>query len=265
MRPIVCSALSIFFIGPVLADEPSMSEGFSEPYRTVHVAAPDSGIVSEVMVEEGTTVQEGQELVRLDTDVYESLLALADADRKARGRVDAARAEVDMRKARRETIEQLYAAGHARQEELERAITDSAVADGQLTSALEQQQLKQLEYAKIMVQINRRTIRAPLAGVVTEVFKEVGEFVAPNDPNLLSIVQLDPLAATFHVTSTEAEDLHVGDKASVNFVDTGTTASGVIEYIAPVIDAESGTTRVKVKIPNPDGELQGGAGCTLER
>ena len=239
------------------------NEGFTEPYRTIHVAAPETGIIGQTFVEEGSAVRKGDPLVQLDVDLQQALLAIAEAGKEARGRVDASQAEVALRTQMLSALEDLRSTGHARQEELERARADLAIAQGQLTAAREQQQLKQLEYERIRVQIERRTIRAPLDGVVTQVLKHAGEFTAPNDPNLVVLVQLDPLYATFDVVSKDAAKVSVGEEMIVHFQESGKQSPGEVDYVSPVIDAESGTVAIKVKLPNPDGELQSGQACSL--
>ena len=54
------------------------SEGFTEPYRTINVAADETGIVEEVFVREGQTVEADQPLSRLNSDVHEAMLAIAE-------------------------------------------------------------------------------------------------------------------------------------------------------------------------------------------
>lgn len=244
------------------AEADSAIEAFTEPYRTVSVAAPESGIVTQVVAPEGTQVRAGEPLVRLDVDLHEALLAIAKAGMEETGRVEAAQAEVALRRQRVETLRQLRNAGHARQEELDRAVADLQIAEGQLKSAQEGLRLKVLEHQKILVQIERRTIRSPIAGVVTEVFKEPGEFTAANDPTLLTVVQLDPLKATFAAPQEIARTLHPGNPVSVELAG-GTVLQAEVDFVSPVIDAKSNTVEVKVRIPNSDGRLQGGMRCKL--
>jgi len=215
------------------------------------------------LVQVGSPVHRGEALVRLDSDVHRALLAIAEAGKQAQGRADAAQAEVELREGRLEALKKIQSAGHARQEEVDRARTDLAIAKGQLTTAREQHHLKELEYNKILLQINRRTIRAPLDGIVTHLNKQAGEFTAPNDPNLLVIVQLNPLAVMFDLMGEDAKKLTVNGSVQVQFSNTSDIADGVVETISPVMDAESGTVAVKVRIPNPEGNLQSGQPCTL--
>ena len=263
-RPFPSTLLLVaLMFAPPVSQLAAASEGFTEPYRTIHVAAPEAGIIGQTLVEEGSVVRKGDPLVQLDVDLQQALLAIAEAGKEARGRVDASQAEVRLRQHMLSALEALRSTGHAQAEEVERARADLAIAEGQLTTAREQQQLKQLEYDRIRVQIDRRTVRAPLDGVVTKVLKHAGEFTAPNDPHLLVLVQLNPLTATFDVASKDAGDVAVGDSIDVRFQEGGQSAQAIVEYVSPVIDAESGTIAVKVRMPNPSGELQSGQSCTL--
>ena len=52
------------------------SEGFTEPYRTISVAAPEAGIIGKTFVEEGASVRQGEPLVQLDVALQQALLAI---------------------------------------------------------------------------------------------------------------------------------------------------------------------------------------------
>ena len=239
-------------------------EGFTEPYKAINVAVPETGIVTELKVTEGDRVEEGDVIASLDSDVHQALLSIARAGMESHGRIDSAQAEVVMRKDRLEKLETLHERGHARAEEVARARADVAIAQGSLLAAAEQLQLKKLEYEKILVQLNRRTIRSPLTGTINQVFKEEGEFVAPGDPTIVSIVQLHPLTATFLMSRKQADMLKEEQSVTVTFVDKESSAEGKVEFISPTIDAESGTVRVSVRIDNADGKLQSGERCLME-
>jgi RND family efflux transporter MFP subunit len=239
-------------------------EGFTSPYRVLQIGAPEPGIVEELLVREGDAVRKGDVLARLDTDVHLMLLAIAKKSMELEGKLMASRAELSLRERRLATIDRLHSEGHARREEYERAVADRDIAAGNVLSAEEQLLLKKLEHDKIVAQIERRNVRAPLDGFVTSLLKQVGEFAAPNDPELLVLVQLDPLLAEFAVAWSQAKQLKVGDEVTVLFDESNQRVRGKVEFVSPLTDAESGTVTVKVRLANPDGRLRSGDHCTLQ-
>jgi RND family efflux transporter MFP subunit len=217
-----------------------------------------------VLAREGARVAAGQPLVRLDVDLLESMLAIARAGMEEVGRVEAASADVAYRWQRVEQIRKLRESGSAQQAELDRAVADLAIAEGQLKAAQEAARLKVLEHQRIQVQIDRRTVRSPIDGVVTEVFKEPGEYTAANDPTLLTVVQLDPLVATFRLPQEVASTLQPGMQLDIELAN-GTVHTAQIEFVSPLIDASVGTVEVKLRIANSDGKLPAGMRCTLRQ
>ena len=76
---------------------PGTVEGFSTPYRVIEVATVETGIVEKVDVREGTFINQGDTLAKLDTGLHESQRILAEAGMQARGEIEAAKAEFDLR------------------------------------------------------------------------------------------------------------------------------------------------------------------------
>ncbi len=238
-------------------------DGFTEPNRTINVAAAETGIVERIQVREGDVVHAGQPLATLDKEIHLALLAIAEKSMEARGRLDSALAELQLKQERLSKFEDLRIGGHARQEEVDRARAEVQVAEANLRSAEEDVLIRKLEYEKIKAQLDRRTIRSPIAGVVAKLHKEEGEFVAPNTPDILTLVELDPLVASFSVLSPLAQQIHAGQAIAIHFPDGGRSARGVVEFISPVTDAESGTVRVRLRIANPNGEYRSGEHCLI--
>lgn len=238
-------------------------QGFLEPYRTVNVAAPDTGIVTRIHARVGDPVKKGDVVAQLDDDVHRLLVASAAAKMAAQGRLESAKAELKLRQYRLSKLRELIAKGHGRQEEVERAATDVEIAAAQVLDANDDLLFKTLEHRRLKVQLDRREIRAPLDGVVSLNLKEVGEFVAPNDPDIVTVVQLDPLLAKFSMQRSLAKSVKLGQTVSVGFPQGAQPRTGVVEEMSPVIDAESGTIRIRVRIENRDGLYDSGQRCTL--
>ena len=239
-------------------------EGFTEPFRTINVAADESGIIEELLVCEGDKVECGQRLARLNSDVHRALLAISEQSMQSKGRLDAALADLQLRNDRYAKLESLRVEGHARQEELDRAAAELAVAEANVRTAREDLLNKKLECERFKVQLERRTVRAPVAGVVTKLHKQVGEFVSPNNPDVVTLVQLDPLLANFTIMSHQVPQLTKGQKIKVQFLPGNVEITGIVDFIAPMTDAESGTVRVKVRIENAAGRLRSGERCKIQ-
>lgn len=239
-------------------------EGFTEPYRTVNVGVTEVGIVAEMKVREGDLVRQGQALASLDQEVHLALLAIAEANMEIRGRLDSATAELDLNRDKLAKLTQLGLQGHARQEEVARARTNVAIAEANVRTVEEELLVRRLEYDKMTAQLQRRNITAPIDGVVIAIHKEVGEAVAPNDPQLVTLVQLTSLRATFSVPSPQSDGLQVGTNVPLRIGSQQTSVEGTVEFLSPTIDAESGTVRVKVRVENNDGRFRSGQRCRLE-
>jgi len=239
-------------------------DGFTEPYRTVEVAAPEMGIVTAVNFRVGDRISRGEVTATLDDDLHQLLVESAKARKEARGRLESARAEVRLRETRLAKLEAVVAKGHGRQEEVQRAKADLEIAAANVQVAQDDIVLRTLEHRKLVKELERRQVRSPIDGFVVENLKEVGEFVAPNDPRIMKIVQLNPLLAKFSLRRSRAEQVQLGQKMKVSFTGSDRPVDGVVEEISPVIDAESGTIRIKLRISNDEGKLHSGQRCLLQ-
>lgn len=243
------------------ADEPI--EGFTEPYRTIHVAAPDSGIVARVLVREGEAVRARQPLVALDDEILQMLLEIAKQQMEATGRLDAANAELELHTSRFSKLSELRNVGQAYQQEVDRARADVEVAQGRLLAMKEELVLKRLEFKKIQVQLARRQVTAPVDGVVTKLTKNPGEYVSPVDPEVVTLVQLNPLRATFLMDRADVQKVRIGQNVTISFPEASTSARGVVELVSELTDAESGTVPVKIRVENSAGKYRSGERCQL--
>lgn len=258
---------AIFWITAVLSVslmQAAEFDGFTEPFREIDVASPEPGIIMQMAVREGEQVRAGQVLTVLDNEVHAALLAIAEQSKQAQGRLEALQAELGLRQDRMQQFEKLMKLGHARQEEIGKAHMELEIAEAQVKAAREDLLIKDLEYRKIKVQLDRRTITSPIDGVVTLLHKDVGEFVAPNTPEIMTVVQLDPLLATFSILSPQAEKLALNQTVKIRFPVSRRVVEGQVTFISPVTDAESGMVRVKVRVANPNGKTRSGERCLIQ-
>jgi RND family efflux transporter MFP subunit len=239
-------------------------DGFTEPFRTVQVATAETGLLQLLNVQLGDSVKQGQVLGTLDDDLQRAQLLIAQQQSISRGRLKAAEAERAVNERRYEKLAQLVAKGHASTEEVERAEANLHIAQARLLSEQEEVKLLELHLERARLALEKRSIRAPLNGIVSTVHRQVGEIVSPAAPQLVTIVELDPLAATFLVSRPQVQSLQNLKQVRVHLTDSNQHAIGTVESIAPVTDAESGTTAVRIRLANPASKLRGGERCRLE-
>jgi RND family efflux transporter MFP subunit len=238
-------------------------ESFLEPYKTIEVAATESGIVEKMEVLEGQDIQKDQPLARLDQDIHKAALEIARRAMESQGQLNAAKSELSLATTRHKKLLSLRDRDHATAEEVNRAELEFALAEAKLLIAKETLDIRSAEYDRYRIQLDRRTIRSPISGVVIRVHRDEGEFINPADPVVVTIVQLDPLVATFSVPESKVSSLSSNSDVKVRIANTSRVAPAQIELVSPVINAQTATVSVKVKIPNSEGSFRAGERCHL--
>ena len=237
--------------------------GFTEPAESIEVAAAETGTLEQVTVELGTAVRKGDVLATLDSQVLAATLRLAKVKAASTADRDAAEIEVSRLQRRLDSLRALMAKGHARASELDAAESQLAVAKTKLKQAEEQHLIDQLEEQRIDAQIERRKVRSPIDGLVTQIHKKLGEFVASTEPQIATVVRLDQLRTKFFVSTEHASKITVGDRMTVALGHPETNALATVEYVAPITDSQSGTVHIELIVDNDSGEHRAGIPCRL--
>ncbi|MCC9654991.1 efflux RND transporter periplasmic adaptor subunit [Rhodopirellula halodulae] len=254
---LVCLPMS----GMALADE---YEAFTEPYRRIRVSSSEMGVITEFLVEEGEAVREGQVLAQLDDELLRKSLEVSRAAKDAVGSKTAAEAEVVLRDQQVQSYRRLFTQGNATPRELERAENDHRQALARLQSVTEELAVRELEYQRVLCQLEHRRILAPCNGVIVMKAKERGEFVSPTDPVVLQMVQLDRIKAVFSVPLRRIDQLRDGQDVLLRVGSKRASVVGKVEFVSPIATAESGTVRVKVVVPNENNQIRSGVVCWLD-
>ncbi|MCC9599922.1 efflux RND transporter periplasmic adaptor subunit [Stieleria sp. JC731] len=239
-------------------------EGYAEPFRIIEVASDETGVIDEMLVNLGDQVRQGDPIMRLRSDMHEAQLAIAKQQMSVTGRKQATDAEVELTQLRLKKIRDLQSTGHARVAEVSRAENEYKVAVANQTSIKEELETRRLEHERLVSQLARRTLHAPCDGVVTEVHRELGEFVAPNQPQIITLVQIDRLLANFALMPSQVSTLSTHQPVRIRFNDSNSQIQGTVHFISPVINAESGTILVQVLIDNGNGRFRSGERCTIK-
>ena len=209
------------------------------------VAASASGQVVRTFVERGDRLARGRPLVELDLRV--STLA---AD-EARANLEAARAEQVFAEKDCARNQRLFDKGAITVQELDRANADCRTK-GESVRASASRLRKASEYLADAV------VRAPFAGIVSERYVNVGEWVQAG-AKVAHVVQIDPLRLELTVAEANVGAVHAG--LTVDFEVAalpGRTFQGTVAYVAPSVRTSTRDLVFEAVVKNPDGVLKPG-------
>lgn len=237
--------------------------GFTEPVRLTNVAANEDGNIAVIHIRRGELVKQGQVVVTLDKDMLEAQASIARARANSTAKLDAASIRLARAKHRFEKIQQLRSAGLGSVEELEAAQSDVDLALTEMAEATDASSLNRLELSRIETALRKRDVLSPFQGVVTDIHREVGEFVSLAERVVITVANLQQLRIPVYVSSGVVAKLSTKQRLKVRFADESKTTVGDIEYISPVSDPESGTVLVELLIDNKNGEHRSGISCQV--
>jgi HlyD family secretion protein len=195
----------------------------------VLVAAKLPGRVSQVLAEEGQTVDAGQVVARMDTLELEAQLAGAEAQvRRAEKAIAEAEAAIAQRDSERTLAEQeheraskLQQSGYGtaqsldlRQSQLNVAIAAQRAAQASLDEAHASADAARAEVARIQSQIDDSVLKAPRRGRVEYKLVQSGEVVAAGAP-IVTLLDLADVYMTVFVPARVAGRLALGAEARI--------------------------------------------------
>ncbi len=233
------------------------------PSKIVAIGSQTLGLIETIHVERGDRVEANQVVVELEARAESAAVSVARLRASLQGAVRAHEESLALsakRKARGSELFEKSALSVDGREELE---TQARIAELELLQAKEARQLASLELRQARALLARRTLRAPISGVVTERLLEAGEVV--DEETILTIAKIDPLRVDVLMPASRYGTVHGGMRATVEPefpVDASVVAT--VAIIDPVIDAASGTFSVRLDLPNPDGQIPGGLHCTVK-
>ncbi|MBL4771552.1 MAG: efflux RND transporter periplasmic adaptor subunit [Planctomycetes bacterium] len=258
-----------------------------ESTQEIEVLPRTSGVIVELLVDEGAQVTEGQILARMDpreaqTQVDDAHLALQEAQNNG-PRLNLAVREADERVKRAELthqqslrdFERNKTAGFVSSSDLEKLelTKDQTFRDWQATKLSHESAQQDLEnqgaiidraelaVEKAELSLDFYSIRAPFAGVIAERKVNLGASVGPSagvfvltDPTHLRAILFRPQNELFFYRSAATnQGANLNIRVEPEAYD-GLLYSGSLRRVSPTVDAKSGSIRVTIDLeqPGPD-------------
>lgn len=197
-----------------------------EAPHEAQVVAKTSGVLLQLLAEEGDQVKAGQVLARIDPD---------------RPRLEMERARATMRK-----LENNY----RRAQELLASKLVSAEASDQIRYDLE---AARAAYELAELELSYTNIIAPIDGVIAQRAVKAGNLIQLNS-SLFRIVDDSRLEAVLNVPERDLATMQPGLSVHMSAdAMPGKVFEGVIDRVSPVVDAGSGTFRVVTRFKGGEG------------
>ncbi len=229
------------------------ASGYVVARRKAVVSAKIQGRLSELRVEEGSAVRNGEVIARLESLDYEAAVA--------RSRAALLHAQADLAENQRQLR---LSDDLAKQGVLDADQRDAAASRVRLAEAALAQAKADLDFNE--AQLQNTLIRAPFSGVVVKKMAEVGESVAPIPPGVNISTSSGAIVALADLATLEVE----ADVAEANVakVANGQPAEvtveaipdkrykAVLRQVIPTADRTKATVMVKVTILDKDKDLK---------
>ncbi|MFM2112088.1 MAG: hypothetical protein RLZZ271_748 [Pseudomonadota bacterium] len=204
-----------------------------EPSQEVNVGTPEDGILEYIGAERGDLVTAGQLLARLNSGVEAAAVDFQDA-----------KAGFGARK-------------KARNEDLQRK---KLISEHELDEMSTEAKMAEMELREKRERLKLRSINSPIRGIVVDVYKRKGDLI--KQEKIFRIAQVDPL----HVETVLPTPMFSKIKAGQTYEVTsqlGGVYKARVSIVDKVIDAASGTFRVRLILPNPRYDVPSGQHCIV--
>jgi membrane fusion protein, multidrug efflux system len=205
--------------------------GTVAPVQGVTVSADLPGVVDRIAFDSGRTVDKGDVLVQLDTRQEQAQLAGAESQ------VQLARVNFERMR------------GLVEQDAVSRAEFDAAAAAHQQAEA---------RVREIRATIERKTIRAPFAGVLGIRQVNLGQYLTGGDP-IVPLQSLNPVYVNFGVPQQEAGKMRQGRSVRITVGELGQGQfTGHVTALDSIVDPTTRNVQVQATLSNPGGKLRPG-------
>jgi RND family efflux transporter MFP subunit len=234
-----------------------------DPSARAKLSSPVSGLLASVEVSKGDFVEAGAAIAHIEAGVEEASVELDRAQAGSKEELNAAETRLALAKSKLDRTQSLSAKGLATTEVLEQAQAEVQIAERQRDLEVQKRKLYALELKRSEAALERKTIRAPIAGYIADRSLNPGEFVDQNAP-VATLVSLDPLRVETFLPVTAWNSIKLGDKASITLSEpVAGTYAATVTVVDRVFDAASGTFGVRLALPNPGNALPAGQRCTV--
>ena len=211
--------------------------GMVEPWEDLNILAEVSGMVAEVLVEEGEHVNQGDLIVQLDASDYENT---------------------------RNSIKASYNLALTNLKRLSGLHDQEIIAQSQYDSVKAEVASLEAELAIAELRLERCYIRSSIAGVVNELPAKKGLYLAVGDP-VATVLDIDQVKVSVGIPETDVDAVRKIDRFEVTIEALqNKKITGKKNFLAVAPESQAQVYKLELTVKNQSGEILPGMFARVE-
>jgi len=211
--------------------------GMVEPWEDLNILAEVSGMVAEVLVEEGEHVNQGDLIVQLDASDYENT---------------------------KNSIKASYNLALTNLKRLSGLHDQEIIAQSQYDSVKAEVESLEAELAIAELRLKRCYIRSSIAGVVNELPAQKGLYLAVGDP-VATVLDIDQVKVSVGIPETDVDAVRKIDRFEVTIEALqNKKITGKKNFLAVAPESQAQVYKLELAVNNQSGEILPGMFARVE-
>jgi RND family efflux transporter MFP subunit len=218
----------------------------------VDVSAQMEGMVTSIVMDEGSAVKDGDVLAQIDDRALQQELVKAKDDLVvSQNNVKYKEAELKAKSAALRRQQQLHDLGLSTQADLDAAEFEAKAAEYDMHGWEALVESGNAQIHQLDIQIDQTRLKAPFAGVVVRRYIRQGQTVGKQE-KCFRVSQLSPLLVQFQVPETSGRRPERGAAVSLALVSTpGRELHAHVVKVGPIVDPSSDSYDVTAELSGP--------------
>jgi len=239
--------------------QPPTIYAVAKPIREVEIISPATGMIRDVLVEEGQSVTANQPLLQFDNRLTAARVDMSRAEfARSASAVTATKLEVNLAAARFKNLASAYRQSAATEVELEESHIRWKQAGSRYQSAMSEVQQWQGSLNVARVEDAMRTIRAPFDCKVVRVLAVPGQSPTVQDV-LVHLVDTSKLRIDLYVPVSEFDRIRDRKTVSLNAQSpVNKQLDARVAIVDDIVEPATQTIRCVLEIDNKNGEFPAG-------
>lgn len=234
-----------------------------EPKMVVKLGSQASGVLKQVLVDRGDTVNAGDVVAVLESTIEQHNLAIAQARAQNDADIRLAREAATLNESILNRRKTLFKSNAVSEEVLEKAQSDANMRAFEADRARLAYALAQLDAERAQALLDIRSVKSPIDGVVVTRKMSPGEFVR-DESQILEIAQIDPLYVHAFLPVGMFSQLRAGAVGLVSLEQPiGGEYRATVSVKDAIVDPASSTFLVRLELPNAAKTIPSGVRCNV--